>query len=51
MNKVNISEKLALFHDHWHPRIVGELNGQHVKLGEFQGEFVRGGVPLAQARR
>ena len=38
--KVNISEKLALFHDHWNPRIVGELNGQHVKLVKFQGEFV-----------
>jgi len=40
MEKVNIAEKLALFQDHWHPRIVGELNGQHVKLVKFQGEFV-----------
>ena len=32
MDKVNIREKLALFHDHWGPRIVGELNGQHVKV-------------------
>lgn len=40
MQKVNISEKLALFNDHWHPRIVGELNGQQVKLVKFQGEFV-----------
>ena len=38
--KVNIREKLALFHDHWNPRIFGELNGQHVKLVKFQGEFV-----------
>jgi mannose-6-phosphate isomerase-like protein (cupin superfamily) len=38
--KVNIREKLALFHDQWNPRIVGELNGQHVKLVKFQGEFV-----------
>src|SRR5271166_575498 len=38
--KVNIREKLALFHDHWSPRVVGELNGQHVKLVKFQGEFV-----------
>ena len=38
--KVNLREKLALFHDHWSPRIVGELNGQHVKLVKFQGEFV-----------
>jgi GrpB-like predicted nucleotidyltransferase (UPF0157 family)/mannose-6-phosphate isomerase-like protein (cupin superfamily) len=38
--KVNIREKLTLFHDHWSPKIVGELNGQHVKLVKFQGEFV-----------
>lgn len=37
---MNIREKLALFQDHWSPRIVGELNGQHVKLVKFQGEFV-----------
>ncbi|MBE0557343.1 MAG: cupin domain-containing protein [Proteobacteria bacterium] len=40
MNAVNIAEKLALFTDHWNPRIVGELNGQQVKLAKFQGEFV-----------
>jgi GrpB-like predicted nucleotidyltransferase (UPF0157 family)/mannose-6-phosphate isomerase-like protein (cupin superfamily) len=38
--KVNLREKLALFHDHWSPRIVGELNRQHVKLVKLQGEFV-----------
>jgi mannose-6-phosphate isomerase-like protein (cupin superfamily) len=40
MNKVNIREKLSLFDDHWNPRIIGELNGQHVKVVKFQGEFV-----------
>jgi mannose-6-phosphate isomerase-like protein (cupin superfamily) len=40
MDKINVHEKLALFSDHWNPRIVGELNGQHVKLTKFQGEFV-----------
>ncbi len=40
MPKVNLREKLALFSDHWNPRIVGELNGQHVKVVKFQGEFV-----------
>ena len=40
MNKVNLLEKLALFSDHWHPRVVGELNGQLVKLAKLQGEFV-----------
>ncbi len=40
MDKVTISEKLSLFNDHWNPRIVGALNGQHVKLAKFKGEFV-----------
>ncbi len=40
MNIVNIEEKLSLFQDFWNPRIVGELNGQHVKLAKLQGEFV-----------
>ena len=40
MEKINLAEKLALIDDHWHPRIVGELNGQHVKLAKFQGPFV-----------
>ncbi len=40
MHKVRLEEALATFSDHWNPRIVGELNGQHVKLVKFQGEFV-----------
>jgi len=40
MDKVILSEKLALFDDHWSPKVVGELNGPHVKLVEFVGEFV-----------
>ncbi len=40
MDKVNLTEKLALFDEHWSPKIAGELNGQHVKLVKFQGEFV-----------
>ena len=40
MNKVNLAQKLASFSDHFSPKIVGELNGQHVKLVKFQGEFV-----------
>jgi mannose-6-phosphate isomerase-like protein (cupin superfamily) len=38
--KVNIAEKLALFTEHWKPKIIGELNGQHVKLAKLKGEFV-----------
>ncbi len=40
MEKINIKEKLSQFHDHWNPRIIGELNGQHVKLAKLKGEFV-----------
>jgi mannose-6-phosphate isomerase-like protein (cupin superfamily) len=40
MQKINLAEKLASFSDHWKPRIIGELNGQHVKLAKFAGEFV-----------
>jgi protein-S-isoprenylcysteine O-methyltransferase Ste14/mannose-6-phosphate isomerase-like protein (cupin superfamily) len=40
MQKVNLVDKLALFTDHWKPKIVGELNGQQVKLAKFQGPFV-----------
>jgi mannose-6-phosphate isomerase-like protein (cupin superfamily) len=40
MEKVNLAGKLALLHEHWSPRIVGELNGQLVKLVKFQGAFV-----------
>ena len=40
MDKVNLREKLALFSDHWSPKVIGELNGQHVKLVKFRGAFV-----------
>ena len=38
--KIDIAEKLALFHEHWKPKVIAELNGQHVKLVKFKGEFV-----------
>jgi len=40
MQKVRLAEKLALIHEHYSPKIAGELNGQHIKLVKFQGEFV-----------
>ncbi len=40
MEKINIKEKLGLFQEHWKPKVVGELNGQQVRLAKFQGEFV-----------
>jgi mannose-6-phosphate isomerase-like protein (cupin superfamily) len=39
MEKVNLTNKLSLFQDYWNPRIVGELNGQYLKLVKFEGPF------------
>jgi len=40
MDKVNLADKLALFDEYWSPKVVGELNGQMVKLVKLNGEFV-----------
>jgi len=39
MKKVNLAEKFSLISEHWRPKVVGELNGQEVKLVKFEGEF------------
>ena len=38
--KVNLADKLGTFDETWVPKIVGELNGQHVKVVKFLGEYV-----------
>ncbi|HLF19177.1 MAG TPA: cupin domain-containing protein [Bacteroidota bacterium] len=40
MQRINLLQKFSLFKDHWSPKIVGELNGQFVKLVKFTGPFV-----------
>ena len=40
MEKINLAEKFSLFTEQWSPKIVGELNGQLVKLVKFKGPFV-----------
>ena len=40
INKVNLKSKFDLINNFWSPKIVGELNGQHVKIAKFKGEFV-----------
>ena len=40
IEKVNLADKLASFEETWVPKIVGELNGQHVKVAKFEGEYV-----------
>ena len=39
-DKINVAEKFAAFTEHWSPRVIADLNGQHVKAVKFQGEFV-----------
>ena len=38
--KVDIAQKFSLFSEPWQPKIVGEVNGMHVKLARLQGEFM-----------
>jgi len=40
IDKVNVTDKLARFSEHWSPKIVGEVNDALVKLVKFQGDFV-----------
>ena len=40
IDKANLTQKFAAFPEYWTPKIVAELNGQHVKLSKFKGEFV-----------
>src|SRR5687768_1241205 len=40
MDRVNLREKFALFSEQWSPKVIGELNGQQVKLVRFSGPFV-----------
>ncbi|MEO9970354.1 MAG: cupin domain-containing protein [Hyphomonadaceae bacterium] len=37
--KVDLAQKFSLFSEPWQPKIVGEVNGMHVKLARLQGTF------------
>lgn len=37
---ININQKLSMFQDYWNPKLVGEINGQEVKVVKLKGEFV-----------
>lgn len=39
VGKVNLSEAFATFHDHWNPRVAGDINDFQVKLVKFDGTF------------
>ena len=40
IRKVDLAARFAAISEHWRPRLVGELNGQEVKLAKLQGEFI-----------
>ncbi len=40
IRSINIMEKFSLFEKTWTPHIIGELNGQYVKLCKLKEEFV-----------
>jgi mannose-6-phosphate isomerase-like protein (cupin superfamily) len=40
VRRINLTEMFDRFDETWSPRIIGELNGQHVKLAKLKGEFV-----------
>ena len=40
MKVINIKEKFNLFNEYWSPKIIGQLNGQDVKISKLQGEFI-----------
>ena len=38
--RVSLAEKLDSFDEPWVPKVVGELNGQYVKVLKTEGEYV-----------
>ena len=40
MEAINLAAKLSSFDETWVPKIVGELNGQYVKVAKFEGEYI-----------
>ena len=40
LDAVNLDDKLTKFEETWVPKVVGELNGQYVKVAKFLGEYI-----------
>lgn len=38
--KINMQEKLSLFHEYWSPKIIGEVNESYIKLAKLNGDFL-----------
>ncbi|MBV9879228.1 MAG: cupin domain-containing protein [Gemmatirosa sp.] len=39
-DRITLAEKFAAIGEPWQPRLVAELNGQHVKIAKIHGAFV-----------
>jgi mannose-6-phosphate isomerase-like protein (cupin superfamily) len=39
MEKIDLAAKFALFDEHWRPKVIGELNGQEIKIVKVRGTF------------
>jgi len=40
MNVVNLMDRFDQINQYWSPKIIGELNGQTVKIAKIMGEFI-----------
>ena len=40
MKKINFSEKLSEFTDHWSPKVIAEMNNYQFKLVKIEGDFI-----------
>jgi mannose-6-phosphate isomerase-like protein (cupin superfamily) len=40
MEKINLTDALASFDEHWRPRIITQVNDSKVQLAKFEGDFV-----------
>lgn len=40
MEAINLKEKLGLFSDTWTPKIVGNVDDNHVYLAKLEGDFI-----------
>ena len=40
IESINLMEKFSLFTKQWTPQVIGELNGQYVKICKLKDDFV-----------
>ncbi|ESP90968.1 MULTISPECIES: cupin domain-containing protein [Pseudoalteromonas] len=36
---INLAQKLALFEEHWSPKVIGQMNDYQIKVVKVLGEF------------